>query len=62
MKTESERFREYADRITHETDKFKFASSKRLKTATDPKKWLRLQQVASKRFVLKMIRIVEAFW
>jgi hypothetical protein len=62
MKSEAERFHEYADRITHETAKFNFASRERLKAATDSKKWLRQQQAASKRFVLKMIRIVEAFW
>jgi len=57
----AERYRGFADKIAHETDKFSFASSKRMKRAKDPKAWLRLQQIASKRFVLKMVRIIEEF-
>jgi len=59
--SQAERYREFADRIAHETRKFDCASRTRTQRAKDVKKWLRLQQIASKRFVLKMVRMLETF-
>ncbi len=61
VKSDPEQFRKYANRISHETRKFDYLSKIRLELARDSKKWLRLQQIASKRFVLKIIRMVENF-
>lgn len=59
--SEAEIFYDYAVHISYNAEGFKSASDRRYqKYKHDSRKWLRLEQAASKRFVLRMVRIVES--
>ncbi len=60
--SDGERYREYARKITHETMKFEAHGKLRMeRTKADPEKWLRLDTISAKRFVLKITKMVEGF-
>jgi hypothetical protein len=57
-----EKFHEYARRIGNEFDKFRCHSKWRMDKSAEPfRKWWDLQTQADKRFVLKIISMVEEF-
>jgi hypothetical protein len=58
---QADKFREYARRITHESMKFEARGKLRMREAKDPESWYRLDSISCKRFVLKIMKIVEGF-
>jgi hypothetical protein len=60
--TKTDKYREYARQIEHEVTKFQFHEEQRRNLCRgDAERWYHLNAAASKRLVLKIIRIVERF-
>ena len=58
---ERDRWHSFAGKLEHVAHDFGFRSSRRLSKAQDAKKWWQQQTEADRRFVTRMVTIIEDF-
>ena len=61
FRSEADKFHDFARRLTNQFNKFTANRSHRMKRQIDAKRWWLLETAADKRFVTKIIRMVEDF-